>query len=149
MKIDIKNSLVLIIVIGALVWSIWYAYNRFYIEKDYLILQSVSCDPETENCFVWECDPATEECSANEEENIDYYKYIEKPASQIAECENPDECEEISCEPSEEDCVITTCMPEAALEEGVQCSNDIEPSEEPEEGEEDILEESDEALSES
>ncbi len=148
MKIDIKNSLILIIVIGALLWSIWYAYNRFYIEKDYLILQSVSCDPETENCFVWQCDPATEECSANEEENIDYYKYIEKPAANISECENPDECEEISCEPSEEDCVITTCTPDSALEEGVQCSNDLPAPEESQE-EENTLEESEEVVSES
>lgn len=140
MKINIKNTAFVMVMAGALAWNIGYAYNRFYTERDYLISQHISCDPEEENCFVWQCDPAIEECSEDAEENIDYYKHIEKSAARIPECLTPEECEELSCEPAEENCTITPCTPADAVEEGVQCSSDLEVPEEAETEESDVEE---------
>lgn len=132
-----KENKMLLILLSIFVIAVFaYTYNRFYIQKDYIVEQHVSCDPETENCFVWQCDPAVEECSENEEENVDYYKLIEKHAASIPECSGED-CEELTCEVGEEDCVITLCTPADAELEGVECSNDLmeEGTEETEEAE--------------
>lgn len=135
MKINIKNTLFVILIGGAILWNVGYAYNRFYIEKDFTISQHISCDPEVENCFVWQCDPAYEECSENPEENVDYYKIIDKSAANIENCSNIDECEEPTCEADEADCTISLCSPEAAELEEAVCSDDMEQSEVEEEGE--------------
>lgn len=125
MKINRENLLISIIVIGALVWAIWQSYNRFYVQRDYLISEHVSCDPEAENCFVVECDPETEECTGNPEEDTEYYKIIEKSAASVTDCVNPADCPELSCEPKEVNCAIILCSQEEAESEGVICSNNL------------------------
>lgn len=142
MKTNIQNVILIVLVSIFILGTLWYAFNRFYIERDYLISQEVSCDPGIENCFVWQCDPTTETCSEKEEDNIAYYKIIEKRAFNIPECTAEEQCEELHCEANEIDCVVTLCTNDGSGggESEVLCSNDMVASEELEIMEEDGIE---------
>lgn len=100
---DKKNKILLIVVILLVVYAVLSAYYRFFVVRDYQIITEISCDPETESCFVYE----------DEETELYYYKLINKNAANISDC-NPhrEECDELSCEDGEEDCKITYCDPE-------------------------------------
>lgn len=139
MKREAQNIVIIVLVSICVIWSVWHSYTRFYVEKDFLILQHVSCDPETENCFVWQCDPAAEECTGNPEEDTEYYKILEKKAANIPECSIEEECEESFCEIGETDCIESLCTPEAAELEEAVCSSDLEESETTEGSEEEEL----------
>ena len=142
MKTNIQNAILIVLVSIFILGTLWYAFNRFYIEKDYLVTQQISCDPETENCFVWQCDPTTETCSENEDDNIAYYKIIEKRAFNIPECTDEEDCEELHCEANEVDCAVTLCMNDASEGETSEavCSDDMNMTEEPEKTEEEVAE---------
>jgi hypothetical protein len=90
---------------------------RYLIKKDYIIQAEVDCDPYSEACFVWNCDPESQEegekCTGNSEDDIWYYKIINKNASRIKKCDSTDEeCEELICEEGESDCEFILCNEE-------------------------------------
>lgn len=111
-----------------LIGSIVFTYIRIVVQKDYIIVAETSCDPATEQCFVWECDIEIDgECSDDPEENIWIYKIVSKKAATIAACEASEEklgCdEELSCTEGEEDCLYQYCD-EESTSDGIRCSTD-------------------------
>jgi len=57
---------------------------KFFIFKDYYIEFEIACDPEIEECLVYECDPSEDEaCPEDPEERIYYYNLMEKKAGDI------------------------------------------------------------------
>ena len=84
------------------------SYNRFIINKDYLVAYEGECDPYTESCFVW--------C-----ENFDdcpepfYFTIIERHASEIYNLCGQDvtTCDDAYyCDESVEYCEVYYCEPE-------------------------------------
>ncbi|MDD5639846.1 MAG: hypothetical protein PHR47_03550 [Candidatus Pacebacteria bacterium] len=96
---------------------ICFSYAKFIIFKDYYIKIEVPCNPETENCFVFDCDKESDDCK-----KFDYYKLIKKKAYSFPQCNqdlsncsymecNKDVCEEIFCD-------------ESNVSEGEHCNKD-------------------------
>lgn len=99
------------------------AFFKFYVFKDYYIKSEAECDPETENCFIYECDPAEDsECPENPDERASYYKLVEKKAYALPVCDSADlECSPIACQEGE-DCTEILCD-EASKAEDEQCND--------------------------
>ena len=91
------------------------AYYRYIIQEDFLIYAQVSCDPESESCFVWQCIPSEDDsCPEDPEEQTWHYKIVYKKASYVPHCDPYSEsgCPELSCETGEEACEIIYCSPD-------------------------------------
>ncbi|MFA5888846.1 MAG: hypothetical protein WCW47_00330 [Candidatus Paceibacterota bacterium] len=111
-KTVILNRIFYFVLFTIIAISVILTFIKIVINKDYIITAEVSCEPTTEQCFMWECDPEVDDvCSDNSEENISYYKIINKKASDIAKCEATIEkigCgEELSCVEEETSCFYT------------------------------------------
>lgn len=100
-----KNKIFWCVFALLILGSIFFTYLRVFVNKDYLLVKEVDCDPEAESCFVYtpeelcvgDEDP---ECVSNTE--AEYYKIIYKKAANVLVCE-PDtlgegeECPELMC----------------------------------------------------
>ena len=96
-----------------LVVALW-GYRSIFIERNFAIQSTTSCDPQTEICFMQCTDNACEE---------DYYKKITKNAKNIPVCNGVAEaCAPLACEPGELNCEITPCTSDS-VEEGERCTN--------------------------
>lgn len=127
-KSSLKNKIFYSIFFLLLAGSIIVTYVKIVVNKDYQIVAETSCDPATEQCFVWECSVEIDgECSEDPEENIWIYKIVNKKASTIVACEATEEklgCDgELSCTENEEDCSYEYCS-EESISDGIRCSTD-------------------------
>jgi hypothetical protein len=126
-----KKSKILFVIIGLLiVGSVAVTFWRYMLKRDYIVQAQTECDPETENCFVWECDPASivegEACTGDEESDIWYYKIIHRNAKNIPLCDpNDEECTALVCDPGEEECSEELCS-ENNVPEGETCNNPVQ-----------------------
>ena len=112
---DRKSRLLLtffLLVVGTVVY---FGYQKFFVELNFVLESTIECDPRFESCFVW-CE---DECEEN------YYKKIAKKAYNVPACSNIFECEPPICELGEEECEITTCS-EETVEVGEICTNPID-----------------------
>ena len=121
-----KKSKILFFVFGSIVIaSFTISFMRYIVFQDYLVEMSIDCDPSRESCFVYECDPVEEECSEDPEEDIWYYKILEKKAYAFPECFSHGECyEEIMCLPEERNCSVILCNPEEEMCYGPEKHNE-------------------------
>ncbi len=90
---------------------------KIFILHDYMISYEVACDPKIDTCYVYSCVETTgdENCIDSE---VEYYKIIERKASQSLMCEyNNLDCS--VCLENEINCQIITC--DSSLEENT-CS---------------------------
>lgn len=109
---DVKSKILAIALIVFFVISISAKHYKFSTAEDFYISSELSCDIETESCFVWDCDPSDEECDQTP------YKYIWKHASYVPECDpTQEECDELMCTDAEEDCEIIYCSEDTLGEE--------------------------------
>lgn len=136
-----------------LVASFGATFYRYMIKKDYIVQAQVDCDPYAEACFVWNCDPESDEegemCTGDPEEDMWYFKVINKNASQIVSCDANDEaCDALVCAQNEPDCEFVFCNPENMEENYASAciepakytlENPIEEENECEEGDEECL----------
>lgn len=100
--------------------------KRVYVDRDFLLISEVACDPEIEVCFARVCE---EECE--QERMVDYYKIRTVSASEVSSCDPHDgECPEVQC------AELVTCSEELCnqdnVPEGEECSeipvdDDVEP----------------------
>jgi hypothetical protein len=106
------NVLLLLIIILLVGISGAAKFYKYMVQRDYTITATVPCNPEQQNCFLYEC----EEGICEE----DTYKYIEKKAYDFNKC-NPynEECPEEECL-QESGCVELLCS-EESLSEGERC----------------------------
>ena len=109
--------------------SVFFAFIRFVILKNYLVQAQTSCDPKTEECFVWQCDPEStvkgEACTGDPESDVSYYKIIKKKANTVPAC-NPDKdenCPPLTCASGEKDCTEILCNEENKVEQKAQCND--------------------------
>jgi hypothetical protein len=123
---DKKSKIFFAIFFSVAVIIIVVSFFKFFVLKDYYIKSEVECDPETEKCFVFECDPtADSSCPENPDEQVSYYKLIEKKAYTLPICDanNPD-CPAIACQAGE-DCKEFLCD-EATKTQDEQCNDPVE-----------------------
>lgn len=91
-------------------------FSKFYILRDYTLRSEVTCDPQSEVCFVRPCQ---EECGTDAEP--EYYKIQMVHASDVVLCDpHIEECPEILCE-SVASCVELFCT-EDSVPEQESCS---------------------------
>lgn len=126
-KIDLKSKIFLSVIGFLIVGSVAATYWRIVVKRDYIIQAQIECDPETEECFIWECDPAStvegEACTGDEESDIWYYKIFRRNAKNIPLCDPNDEnCAAYVCDPGEEDCSEELCSSEN-VPEGESCND--------------------------
>ena len=118
---DKKTKILVGIIVLFFVISLGAKHHKFSTEQDFYISSELSCDVETESCFVWDCDPKDEECDQTP------YKYIWKHASFVPTCSPEDEeCAELSCSETEDDCEIIECSDETLGEEEFCYEHDTE-----------------------
>jgi len=122
-----KNRIFFIVFFLLIIGSIGATYYRTMIKKDYLISAQTDCDPYAEKCFIWECDPAStvegEACTGDSENDIWYYKIIQRKAFNIPLCDPKDEnCEALVCSEGEKDCAEVLCSAKTATE-GETCND--------------------------
>jgi hypothetical protein len=110
----IISLIVTIAILLALVTTVAVSYYKYILLQDFMIYAQVECNPESEECFIFQCSPDDDaECSFNEEEQFTYYKIIYKPAYDIPSCNTlNEECEELSCDTYESKCEVIYCSDE-------------------------------------
>ena len=125
---QLKDKGFVIIMFIMLFGSIGYAYWHFVVDKNYILVHHADCDPTMEVCYVWECDPDAideeEKCTGNPDEDIWYYRHMERVAKNVPECKADDEdCDAFACEIGEEGCTEVMCTEETAEIDEVTCSD--------------------------
>lgn len=107
-----KNKIFWAVFILLIFFVVANTYVRIFLQKDYMLLMEVPCDPDLESCFVHTpadlCEDSVDQnCLQNTES--EYYKIIHKKAATVPNyCEQNSEslCAELLCSDSdpEEDC---------------------------------------------
>lgn len=87
------------------------SYWKYFLQRDYIVIAELPCDPERESCFIHECDPSEEECDLP----VSYYKFIESKAYVLPPCDPNIECSFEDCHRDSEDCRIIECDPDQGL----------------------------------
>ena len=127
-KLDRKSKILFIVIAILIIGSIVATYWRIVFKKDYIVQAQIDCDPESENCFVWECDPNSkvegESCTGDEESDIWYYKNFFRNAKNIPLCDpsKDENCTAYVCDPGEKDCSEELCTDEN-VPEGEACND--------------------------
>lgn len=148
-KLDGKSKILFAVLTLFIIGSAIFTFYKYIVKRDYIIQAATDCDPESEACFVWECDPESmvegEACTGVPDNDIWYYKLIERKAYNIPDCDPDDEdCDALVCEENEKDCQEILCDMEN-VPEGETCNNpeqyliDNPPEEECKEGDEECL----------
>lgn len=117
-----KKSKILFLILGAaLLISVGVTYYRYFIAADYYIRFKVDCDPQKEKCFVAVCDPVDDgTCPAEEKDRTSYYKYVEKIANKLPNCDAKNEkCPAPNCE-GDSTCREILCS-DKTIENGEKC----------------------------
>jgi hypothetical protein len=125
---DFKTKALAVFFILLLTGSVWGAYLRFFVARDFVVEGHSECDPETESCFVSECDPKAapedEGCVGDPDVDVSFYKIVNRNASTVPECvPGPEGCPELTCHEGDPDCGQTLCDEETAAVEGAFCSD--------------------------
>ena len=116
---DRKSKILIVIFALLLVGSVSLDLYKYWT-KDYQIYGFAPCDPQIELCFYYPCEEGGDSCSSDE---VDYYKKVEKTASNVELCDpNNDDCNPLVCDENETGCHIVLCS-EDTLDEGEMCSN--------------------------
>lgn len=86
------------------------SFKKYFVDMNYLIHAEIACNNLEENCFVGYCDPEYEECSDIEEENIFYYKKVQRLANKVLLCDpQNEECNAMVCGVGEPECEQIFC----------------------------------------
>ncbi|MEN9647420.1 MAG: hypothetical protein RLY57_224 [Candidatus Parcubacteria bacterium] len=113
-----KNPTYLILLITILISTlIWYRFNDFVINKNFVINVAVNCNTEIEQCFVSDCN--TEIDSECDQEP---YKKISILKKYAPACLEEHSCENFKCSDFQS-CMEINCS-EASLDEGEICSSE-------------------------
>ncbi|NTU66988.1 MAG: hypothetical protein HGB08_03630 [Candidatus Moranbacteria bacterium] len=131
---DTKSKIFFLAFILILEGSIFSAYYRFVIAKDYIVENQEDCDPTIDRCFIWECDPnakdPSEQCTGDPDNDTWYYKLSFRNASKVPLCDpdNDENCTPMVCEPGEKDCYDVFCSDEAnkKYEQEATCNDPVE-----------------------
>lgn len=125
---DKKSKIFFVVFFLLLAGSVSASAYKYVFARNYIVENEIDCDPETENCFVWECDPQAvsedEACTGDPEADIWYYKVVRRKASKVPDCdpEKDEECDPWACDPGEKNCAEIFCDEENKLAYEAECS---------------------------
>src|SRR4030042_7189710 len=116
-RLDRKSKILFVVLVILIIGSVAATYWRYMVKRDYIIEAQIDCDPETENCFIWQCDPMSleegEACTGVPDNDTWYYKIFRRNAKNIPDCDPNDEnCLAYVCDEGEADCSEELCTPE-------------------------------------
>lgn len=112
-----KQKILITIFILTLALSSVLVVKRIYIDRDYLLMNEVDCDPTVEVCFKRLCD---EGCDSTDGD-YEFYKKQSVSASAVSVCDPTlEECPELVCAETE-GCQEELCN-EANVPENEECS---------------------------
>lgn len=101
--------MLLIVSLGLVFGASMIGYQRFFVERDYVVQYEFACDPSIEYCFVSEClDQEDAECETR------YYSVGMKKASDLfTACGHSIEgCDSVTtCQSDDSYCEMSTCDP--------------------------------------
>src|SRR5574343_131847 len=103
-SINFRNHIFPFVLIPLISIVVFISYNRFVINRDYIVEYEGTCDPYTQQCFIG--------CEDDECAEPYYYSDIRKYAPDLyAECgEDITACEIANvCLPNDQKCSITYC----------------------------------------
>ncbi|KKQ40844.1 MAG: hypothetical protein US58_C0012G0053 [Candidatus Magasanikbacteria bacterium GW2011_GWA2_37_8] len=105
-----KISVVGIFFVTVVMISAGLVFYHCFVLEDYYVRNTVECDPLTESCFVNACNPVDDAvCPKDEQERINYYKFIEKKAKEISSCQTDgSSCLDLACNPGDS-CRVILC----------------------------------------
>ena len=92
-------------------------FFEYQVTKDFLIYTTISCEPSSHNCFVWDCSPEDDiECDTSP------YAKIQIPMRNTSKCLLEHSCaeNEFVCR-EENECTLTYCLDDE-LVEGEVCT---------------------------
>jgi hypothetical protein len=87
-----------------------YRFVQYRVENNFLLYGTISCNTETESCFVWDCSLDELDCDQTP------YKKVTVWAASAPDCLYENDCEDFSCEGIKE-CQIQNCSAEALMDE--------------------------------
>lgn len=111
---DNKSKLLFLFLLAALVLLTFFKFKHYIQEREYIIYDSIECNPQIESCFVADCNP-----EIDEDCDLTPYKKAERIASYVKSCEITGKCQESMCD-NPEQCLVTHCSLDN-LEEGEIC----------------------------
>jgi hypothetical protein len=115
---DRKSKILLTVFLLLLIGTISVTVYMYGVKKDYLVSAQASCDPSTESCFYLPCAEGDDTCDPA---NVEYYKKVEKKASNLELCDPAVEgCNPLVCTDGEKGCTVTYCSADT-LDEGEKC----------------------------
>lgn len=125
-RLDRKSKILFIFLGILIIGSVAVTYWRYMVKRDYIVQAQIDCDPEIENCFIWQCDPMSleegEKCTGVPDNDIWYFKIFNRNAKNIPDCDPKDEnCLAYVCGEGENGCSEELCDPENSAE-GEECS---------------------------
>jgi hypothetical protein len=100
------------IMVLALLCVAGYRYYEYINQRNFLLDVNVSCNPETESCFVADCESGPD-CDETP------YKKVEIIAHDAPACLEEHSCETFSCS-GLVNCTVTTCS-DNSLADGEKC----------------------------
>lgn len=107
---DNKTKILFAIFLLLMLFLGFFTYEKYFLNKEYLISAKIPCNPLEEVCFISHCDAEANECTGIPEEDTVYYKKIEKPASDYPFCNpNTESCLIENCDVNDSNCVMTFC----------------------------------------
>lgn len=112
-----KNVPVFLLAISliAILGIVWYRYDQYVVQRNFITYAAVPCSEEEGTCFVMDCSP-----EEDEECDLSPYKKIEVLASEAPKCIEEHTCESFACASGSETCTETFCSDET-LEDGEAC----------------------------
>jgi hypothetical protein len=97
---DRFSILIFSVIVASFATMFVFSYEKYMVFSDYTLYAQVSCEPDTESCFVYECDPETE-TDCDPDEPYWYFKAVYMYAPDAPQCTPTAEhdCPELACEP--------------------------------------------------
>ena len=116
---DRKSKILLTVFLLLLIGTISVTVYMYGVKKDYFVSGQASCDPAVESCFYLPCAEDDDTCDPA---NVEYYKKVEKKASNLELCDPAaGDCDPLVCSVGEESCTVTYCSADT-VDEGEECS---------------------------
>ena len=112
-----KNTPTFLLAISLLIilGIVWYRYDQYVVQNNFITYAAVPCSEEEGTCFVMDCTLGVDEGC-----DLTPYKKVELLASEAPKCVEEHTCEAFSCVEGSETCTETFCS-EETLEDGETC----------------------------
>jgi hypothetical protein len=116
---DKKSKIILISVFIIISAVVSFKYKQFFLDRDFLFLTQVNCNPATEQCFRVICNGPCDTSSQIMFMGGSPYKYIELPRYKAPQCLEEVTCPDFVCKETDK-CSITYCSADT-LGDGEEC----------------------------